>query len=188
MRNVVRFIEVGVLVFLGSLVALPADAQVERFTGTVQKVGGVGPSGFAQFRILIEEYSTAAEAAELLTLLAEKGWREVEGQLLKLERARFIPSGQIGHNIGYARSLPTEDGGRIIRLVSARPLFLFEALNNPRSRDYPFGVIEIRLDAEGKGQGSVYAAAQICFNSDQQLIIESYGIPPYSISAIEIRK
>ena len=69
--------------------------------------------------------------------------------------------------------------------MSARPLFLFEATTISRSREYPFGVIEIRLDGEGKGDGSVYAAAQIRFDDDGQLIIESWGIPPYSISEIE---
>ena len=45
-------------------------------------------------------------------------------------------------------------------------------------------MIEIRLDAEGKGDGSVYAAAKIMFDKEGNLIIESWGIPPYSISEI----
>ena len=54
----------------------------------------------------------------------------------------------------------------------------------PPSREHPFGVIELRLDAEGKGDGWVYAAAQIRFDEEGQLIIESWGLPPYSISEI----
>ena len=53
-----------------------------------------------------------------------------------------------------------------------------------RSRDYPFGVIEVRLDAESKGDGSVYVAAKIEFDDDDNLIIESYGNPPFSIFEI----
>ena len=45
--------------------------------------------------------------------------------------------------------------------------------------------IEGAWDADGKGDGSVYAAAQIRFDNDGNLIIESWGIPPYSISEIE---
>ena len=99
----------------------------------------------------------------------------------------MIP-GELGHNIGYASTEPTEDRGRVIHLVSARPLFLFESYEATRSREYPFGVIAITLDAEGKGTGEVFAAAKIRFEDDHRLVIESYGIPPYRIPEIEQQK
>ena len=173
----------GIAVLAGGVVASPAAAE-DRFTGIVQSTGAAD-AGLSQFRLLIEQYSTREETLELLKILAEDGWRQLENKLVATERARFILPGQLGHNIGFADSTPAEDGGRVIHLVSARPLFLFEALGGTRSREYPFGVIEIRLDADGKGDGSVFAAAKIQFNNDGNLVIESWGIPPYSISEIE---
>ena len=67
----------------------------------------------------------------MLRILAEDGWQQLENKLVATERARLILPGQLGHNIGHVRSHMTEEGGRIIRLVSARPLFLFEFGGNP---------------------------------------------------------
>ena len=48
-----------------------------------------------------------------------------------------------------------------------------------------FGFIQLELDAEGKGTGLVYVAASFGVNDDGQLIIESFGTAPVSISTIE---
>ena len=56
-----------------------------------------------------------------------------------------------------------------------------------RNREYPFGVVELRLDEEGNGSGSVYGAAHLEFNDEGQLEIESYGNPPFSITSISVQ-
>ena len=168
------------------MTAAPATAQVETFQGTIaQQQGPGGRSGLTRFRIQVSQWSTQAEVEGLLRMLRDDGWERVEDEVLRTERGRFNVTGELGHNVGVARSLPGPDGGRIIRLVSARPLFMFEQRNRTYSRDYPFGVIELHLDAEGKGTGGVYAAAKMFFNDDGQLVIESFGNPPYSILSVE---
>ena len=92
----------GIVVCAGSLAASPAQAE-DRFTGIVQSTGGVAGAGLSQFRLNIEQYSTPAEAAELLTILRDQGWQQLEYTLVGTERARLILPGRLGHNIGYAR-------------------------------------------------------------------------------------
>jgi len=41
--------------------------------------------------------------------------------------------------------------------------------------DYPFTIMELRLDREGKGEGSIIGGAQLKFNEEGQLDIESSG-------------
>ena len=164
----------------------PVAAQApERFQGILSSTV-LGASGLAQIRIQIEEYTTDAETREFIDILANEGWRALESKFLREEKGRFIRSGQPGHNIAFARSLPHETG-RIIRLATARPILFGEASRATRSREYAFGIIELRLDEEGKGSGIVIGAAKLEFDDDGQLDIESYGHPPLSITTIEVQ-
>ena len=139
-----------------------------------------------QFRLQIDKYNTDEEVQEYLELLATEGQDELRDELTDIEVGRFIPSTQRGHDIAIARSFPHETG-RIIRLVTARPLTFFEVTRTLRLQDHPFGVVELRLDEEGNGSGVVYAAARVEFNDEGQLEIESYGTPPFSITSISLQ-
>jgi hypothetical protein len=59
--------------------------------------------------------------------------------------------------------------------MTPRPVPFFEAYRHGRSMDYPFTIIELQLNQEGKGEGSILGAAQLKFNEKGQLEIESYG-------------
>ena len=72
-------------------------------------------------------------------------------------------------------------------MATARPILFGEASRATRSREYAFGIIELRLDEEGKGSGIVIGAAKLEFDDDGQLDIESYGHPPLSITTIEVQ-
>jgi hypothetical protein len=41
--------------------------------------------------------------------------------------------------------------------------------------NYPFTIIELRLNQEGKGEGSILGGAQLKFDEKGQLDITSYG-------------
>jgi hypothetical protein len=79
-----------------------------------------------------------------------------------------------GTDLSVARVFETEEG-KVIRLVTPRPVSFFEAYRSGRSRDYPFTIMELRLNKEGKGVGSIMGGAQLRFNDEGQLDIESYG-------------
>ena len=180
---------IGIIaVVLLSVIASPAQVAAqapEEFEGVLASTAA-GASGLAQIRIQIEEYTTDAETREFVSILANEGWEALENRFIREEKGRFIRQGQLGHDIAFARSIPHETG-RIIRLATARPIVFAEAYNSTRSRDYAFGIIELRLDEEGKGSGIVIAAAKVEFNDEGELEIESYGNPPFSITTIEVR-
>ena len=43
-----------------------------------------------------------------------------------------------------------------------------------RSDDYPFGIMEIQLDKDGKGQGVIIVATKINFDKEGMLQMESF--------------
>ena len=156
----------------------------EKFSGILMSTGAVG--GLVQFRLQIEEYTTDADRQKYTDILRNQGWEELRDALVDVRTGRFIPASQTGHDIAFARSMPHETG-RIIRLVTARPLNVFSVRGSVRNSEYPFGIVELRLDEEGNGSGSVYAAAHLEFNDEGQPEIESYGNPPLSITSISVQ-
>ena len=184
-----RLMVAGFVMATVVVLAQPAWAQAERFSGTIANTGGgIGPAGLTQFTIRIDQYTSDEETLRLLHVLAEEGVRKLEDELIKAQRGRFQLQSELGHDIGVARSFQLDDGGRLVRIVAARALFLFETFEATRSRDYPFGVIELHLDKEGKGDGRVIAAARISFNNDNQLEVESFGLEPYRILSVEVQE
>jgi hypothetical protein len=51
----------------------------------------------------------------------------------------------------------------------------FELYRSGRSTDHPFGIIELNLDDEGKGDGIVIMGAEAKFDENNVLQITSYG-------------
>jgi hypothetical protein len=75
--------------------------------------------------------------------------------------------------IDVASSIPQPDGGRIVRLFTERPIAFGEAYHNTRSRDYELGVVELRLDADGKGEGATIPAARLSLDEEGRIVIET---------------
>ena len=137
--------------------------------------GGISAGRFAAFNIWVDEYSTNEERERLITMLAESGPAKLESEIATTEAGRFQMRGEISNTLGYAHEPLKEAGGRIVTLVAARPLFVFEQVYLTRSRDFPFGVIQLDLDEDGEGEGTIFAAARIRINEDGQVEVTSYG-------------
>ena len=97
----------------------------------------------------------------------------------------FRTPNNIGYDLHFARALPGDDGGRRIILATDRPILFWEARNQPRSIDYPFTVIELRLNADGEGEGKMSIAAKISGNKALNLIdLEDYASQPVRLLAV----
>jgi hypothetical protein len=159
----------------------------ERFTANL-----VDPAGsFGRFRsntapvmIHIDHYSEDAETRRLAGILEKKGPDALRDALWDQEVGYIRVGGGLGYPIAAARSHPTDDGGRIIRLMMDRQLSQREVINNSRTVDYPFGYIEIKLDASGKGEGKFYQAAKVRLK-DGKLDVENYSPQPLRLLAVK---
>ena len=168
----------------GAALAAPLLAQSggERFTATVANpVGG----GTSPVMIYIDHYSTDTEVQKLAGILRDKGPDALRDALWDLEAGYIRIGGGLGYPIAVARSKPS-DKGRVIRLMMDRPISFRESVSGSRSRDYPFGYIEINLDNAGKGEGQFFAAAQVTMTAGT-VDIESYSPQPLRLLAVQKR-
>lgn len=147
------------------------DAYTAVAMGTGGPVGGRSIS----FDFRINRYASDQEVENLAALLKEKGIDALRRALEKLDVGRINPVGTVGNQIAVARKRQVGPN-TLITIVTARNMPFLELYRSGRTTDYPFGFLQVKLDAKGEGVGQIMAAAKIRFDKTKgQYEIESYG-------------
>lgn len=126
--------------------------------------------------ILIESYSTPQDQKTLIDAFSSGGHDALVDALSKMKgRGRVSVTGTLGYQIAYVRSFPTSNG-RMIRLITDRPIGIGEAFRNGRSRDYDLSAIEINIANERKkSDGILIVAGKFRIDKNNQIELESLG-------------
>lgn len=163
-----------------------ASGASERYTAFAVDIGFPGRTTSGTVEFVIERYSTDAERDRLLAVLKEQGPEKLLDTLQSLPRVGYFRTpNSIGYDIKFARKHPGEDGGEVINLATDRFIGFFEAANRPRTIDYPFTVIEIRMGAEGKGEGKMSIATKITYDQKNNTItLEDYKSQPVMLNNV----
>jgi len=139
--------------------------------GTGGAVGGRSIS----FDFSITRYATDQELMKYVELLKVSGADALRRALEKEDAGRIAPSGTVGNQIALARKRQA-GADTIITIVTARTMPFMELYRSGRSTDYPFGYMQVKLDAKGQGSGNIMAAAKLRFDKKKgQYEIESFG-------------
>lgn len=172
-------------VFTAAIVSLGAQ-QPERFTANATSIATPGPTGAALVEISVTRWSTEAERDRLIKTLADKGPEKLLETLQDLPRSGFIRTpGNIGYDLRFARKTPIEEGGEQIIIVTDRPIGIWEAVNRPRTIDYPFTLIELRLDNKGEGEGKISLATKIVYDKRRNaVVLENYQSQPVMLTKV----
>jgi hypothetical protein len=153
---------------------LKAQQQRESYAAVIVGTGGRIGGRTLNVNINIDKYTSDQEVQGYLVQLKEEGQDALRKTLERISVGRVAPVATTGTDLSVARVFQTEQG-KVIRLVTPRPVPFLEAYRHGRSMNYPFTTMELRLDQEGKGEGSIIGGAQLRFNKEGQLDIESYG-------------
>ena len=188
---------VALAVVAGFLLAGPAQAQDKkeekpkpyRFTAFAVNMGS-GPKAFT-VDIVLERLSTDEERDGLIAAFVEGGQDKLLPALQKIRpRVGFIRTpNSIGYDLQYAWRFVNSDGTSRLVIATDRRINFWEARNQPRTIDYPFTIIEMRLDTKGEGEGRLAAGTKISKSRDGKTIeLENYGISPIALNNIKLQK
>jgi hypothetical protein len=173
--------------------AATATAQVasnsprEAFTAIAVNISNVGFTGATPIDIVIERWTTDAERDRMLTTFREKGADALLNILQDVPRVGYIRTpDSLAYDLRYAQELPGRDGGRQIVLGTDRPIGFWEAAARPRSIEYPFTFIELRLNREGQGEGKLSIATKLILSGDV-LVLEDYANQPVMLNNVRPR-
>ena len=174
------------------LPAVPASAG-DRLPLTIRArsldVSRSGPGREGYIEIGIERWSTGEERTRLRAVLAQEGTDGLLAELYRLRpRAGYVRSpGAVGWTARFAHQQPTADGGRRILVATERPVPHRERLNPTPITRYPFTLVEIELDRQGKGRGRLIPAARLSWNQGQGAFdVDAYHIEPVRLTDVNI--
>jgi len=181
----------------GFLLAGPAQAQEKkaekpkpyRFTAFAINMNS-GPRA-GTIDIVLERLTTPEERDGLIAAFVEGGQDMLLKALQKVRpRVGYIRTpNSLGYDLQYAWRIVNSDGTSRVIIGTDRPINFWEASRQPRTIDYPFTIIEMRLDKEGKGEGRMAAGTKISKSRDGKTIeLENYGISPVALNEIKLQK
>jgi len=175
MKRTLQFsLLLGVIICTALAAAQGQERKRESYAAVIVGTGGRIGGRTVNLNINIDNYTSDQQIQEYLVQLQEEGQDALRKTLEKVKVGRIAPAAATGTDLSIARVFQTEEG-KVIRLVTARQVSFLEAYRSGRSMDYPFTIMELRLDKDGKGEGSIMGGAKLKFNKEGQLDIESYG-------------
>jgi hypothetical protein len=182
----------------------PAPSATDKVTinGWALNMSNNATGANQTIRINIDNWSNPSQRQHLITTFLEQ---KQQGLLRELEKqpelGRFNFPGylgpdpnnimRLGTDIRYAMSLPGENGGRRIVVMTPRVMSFRETANMPRTYEYPFTLMEMRFDKSGKGEGRMAYMTQIMFDKKTNSIeLENYGTEPVRLNnlVLEVRQ
>ena len=157
----------------------------EEFSAIYTNISNVGAVGALPVTIRITRWTGDDEHVNLMRMLSKDG---NESLLRALQDGKSVGSigtpQQLAYDLRYARQYPLEGGGRRIILMTDRPMTAFERLSASVTRDYPLTWIELKLDAAGQGEGSMFLAARLRLIGDV-LGIEDFANQPAKLNDVK---
>jgi hypothetical protein len=193
----------AVLLLASGLATLHAQLPPPPFTMTSFGVNMTNvsiPRGNAgMIKIRITGWTAAEERKRLITTMLEKGQDSLLSALQKVKsKGRIsLPNWQgpdpqnyrLGWDLQYTWHEALPDGGDRIVIATDRRMSMMEVRERPRSFDYPFTLVEIRIPKGGKGEGRLFGATQIRFDKKKnQIVLEQYSAGEVRLNEIEIDK
>ena len=172
------------------VLSLPLRAQTmgspERYTANAINMNR-GAAGMIE--IVVNRWSTDAQRDQLMSVMLNKGPEKLLDALQDMPRMGYIKTpDSIGWDLHFTRKIPGKDGGERVVLLTDRRIGFWEAANRPRSIDYPFTVIELRVNRDGEGEGKMSVATKITFDKKKNVIeLENYASEPVRLNNVKVK-
>ena len=160
----------------------------EVYTGTVAAIGGQFAGASRPFTLEITGFTPSEEAQHDFDILRAQGQDDFIKAISHKKFGYFSLDGQPGRDLRFVQESQTEKG-RKITILFERWLRMFEVKYGTRSQDYPFTYIELFVNDNGNGEGSVIGLAKVSFDkkNPNTLDVENYGTYAAKLMGVELR-
>jgi len=160
-----------------------------QYSATAFGQAGVAAGKSFGLTLYVTDLTDDNQAQQLAATLQQKGPDGLVKAFGDLkDKGRVSPTGSVGTGVRFVRIRATKDGGQHIVLVTDRPISFPELYNSTRSTQYPFGIVVIDVDKDGKGTGKFAPVCKIKFNKKNELEIENYGQKPFRLANVYRQK
>ena len=159
-----------------ALMSVPSLAQLrgpEDFTAVAAPASN-DVSDAGTVLMSLDRWSTAAEHSRLARTLREKKPYAVLDELHNMRPVGTIRTPDSpGYELRYAHQTRADNGGRRIVLATDRPIEFWELCQRPSLvDDSRFTVIQMHIDAEGRGTGTLSITTEIRADDDVSMALD----------------
>jgi len=170
--------------------AAQQEAEREVFSAVAQHLG-TGPTGATRIQFTITRWSTEEQRQQLLATLVDGGSDALIGALQDQEEVGFLRltgPGAVGgpsDRFKFSRQVPEGENGRQIILVADQELLIIEWNSSPRNRGHKFTLMDIHLDENNEGEGTMWLTARLGYDAGaNSLTIQSLSSEPVRLKSI----
>ena len=175
-------ISLVVVVVAAAAVVAQTIEQPEEFTAVAIQNNNLG-SGADRVIIRVTRWSTENERAQLAAALQKSPAQLLDDLQDQRSVGTIRTPDSLGYDLRYAHQEPGEDGGRRIVIATDRPISFWEARNQPRSIDYPFTVIQLEIDKNGEGKGTLSFATKVMPRGNV-IVLENFATSPIMLREV----
>ena len=177
----------AILMFM--VVSLFADKKPsEHFTALAVLPASAGP-GTANLTIDIQGYTDDSTMNSLGAILSDEN-----NQNALLKKFQDMPGigdvsreGRVGVQVKVIRVQQSPDGGRVITMLTDRPIHFWEASQGSPTVDYPYGMIRFTINESGDGKGEAYPVVKVKNIGANNIDIDDYGVIPIQLTVHQIK-
>ncbi len=190
MKKLTGIMILGVLLVFGTITLQAQTEKLgpEKFTGNAILMSTAAAGATTRLTFDIQEYTSDEDVVKYLEILKAEGPDGLRKVLEKVRKGYLLPRGKTREPINLVRSRNVE-GGRIIFILKTRYLHFLEfAAHTPRSREYNFTVIQLKVDENGEGEGHIFAGAKLEITPENQLSIEQRGTQAILVRSVKLQK
>lgn len=156
--------------------------------GTYVSLGGIRTrSRTGPFTVRITGYTTTDEAQQMSSALQSGGQDGLLNAVRAMDKGRVQFNNRIGVPIKAVTTTATETGTKLT-IIYERRVGFWELRYGTRSSDYRFGYMEIYLNRNGKGEGTLIPAARIRMQNDGTWEVENFGEFPARLMGVQVRR
>jgi hypothetical protein len=159
----------------------------DRFTATAINMGTPGPARVDRVEIVVNQWSPRAQRDRLIAVLFERGPEKLLDALQDLPKVGYFKTPEtLAYDLRYAQRTPLPDRGERIVLATDRYVRFWEAARASRTLDYPFTIIELRFDGDGRGEGKMSLATKVTADKKNNTIeLENWGTQPVLLKDVK---
>lgn len=188
MRRALPAVIVASLAISASTTPTLANGRLSCSAFAVSTGGPLSAPVATQVDIVVQNWSPEPDRRRLLEAM-KKSQDSLLETLRDLRRVGYIRTpGNLGWDLHYAHETPGEEGDRRIVIATDRPMNIWEVVNRPRTFDYPFMFIELRVSRDGEGEGKLFPATQVTSSRDGRFVqLENYDTQPVQLNKISCK-
>ena len=179
------------IVSSAAVLAIAASAQTlgtpEKYTASAININN-GQAG--NIDITVNRWSSDKQRDALMAVMLNKGPEKLLDALQDMPAVgHFGAPGNLSWDLHFARKMMLPDGGERVVLMTDRRIGFWEAANQPRSIDYPFTFIDIRLNRDGEGEGKMSIATKVIYDKKENMIsLEDFQTSPVLLTNVRREK